>query len=41
MTANANDENILLLELKDGTVTIEMKPEVAPNACSKNKRISK
>lgn len=30
MTANANDENILLLELKDGTVTIEMKPEVAP-----------
>ena len=30
MTANANDENILLLELKRGTVTIEMKPEVAP-----------
>ena len=30
MTTNANDENILLLELKDGTVTIEMKPEVAP-----------
>ena len=30
MTANAN-ENILLLELKDGVVTIEMKPEVAPN----------
>ena len=30
MTANANDENILLMELKSGTVTIEMKPEVAP-----------
>ena len=30
MTANAN-ENILLLELKDGVVTIEMKAEVAPN----------
>ncbi|MDB9971624.1 peptidylprolyl isomerase [Alphaproteobacteria bacterium] len=30
MTAEAN-ENILLLELKDGIVTIEMKPEVAPN----------
>ncbi|MDB9762172.1 peptidylprolyl isomerase [Alphaproteobacteria bacterium] len=30
MTTEAN-ENILLLELKDGTVTIEMKPEVAPN----------
>ena len=30
MTANGNDENILLLELKSGTVTIEMKPEVAP-----------
>jgi peptidylprolyl isomerase len=29
MTAEAN-ENILLLELKDGIVTIEMKPEVAP-----------
>jgi len=30
MITEAN-ENILLLELKDGTVTIEMKPEVAPN----------
>jgi len=30
MTTEAN-ENILLLELKDGIVTIEMKPEVAPN----------
>ena len=29
MTTEAN-ENILLLELKDGVVTIEMKPEVAP-----------
>jgi peptidylprolyl isomerase len=29
MTTEAN-ENILLLELKDGIVTIEMKPEVAP-----------
>jgi len=31
MNASANDENILLLELKDGVVTIQMKPEVAPN----------
>ena len=30
MNASANDENILLLELKDGIVTIEMKPESAP-----------
>ena len=31
MNASANDENILLLELKEGVVTIQMKPEVAPN----------
>ena len=38
MTANAN-ENILLLELKDGVVTIEMKPEVAPNHVKRIKEL--
>jgi len=38
MTANAN-ENILLLELKDGIVTIEMKPEVAPNHVKRIKEL--
>mgnify|MGYP001469053672 CR=1 FL=1 len=38
MTANA-DENILLLELKDGVVTIEMKPEVAPNHVKRIKEL--
>ena len=38
MTANAND-NILLLELKDGIVTIELKPKVAPNHVSRIKEL--
>jgi len=38
MTANAND-NILLLELKDGIVTIELKPDVAPNHVSRIKEL--
>ena len=38
MTANA-DENVLLLELKDGVVTIEMKPEVAPNHVKRIKEL--
>ena len=36
MTANAND-NIILLELKDGIVSIELKPDVAPNHVSRIK----
>jgi peptidylprolyl isomerase len=38
MTIEAND-NILLLELKDGIVTIQMKPEVAPNHVSRIKEL--
>ena len=38
MTVNAND-NILLLELKDGIVTIELKPDVAPNHVSRIKEL--
>ena len=38
MTANAN-ENIFLLEIKDGVVTIEMKPEVAPNHVKRIKEL--
>ena len=39
MNASANDDNILLLELKDGTVIIEMKPEVAPNHVARIKEL--
>ena len=39
MNANANDEDILLLELKDGMVTIQMKPEVAPNHVARIKEL--
>tara|TARA_B110000003_G_scaffold188324_1_gene187189 strand:- start:855 stop:1334 length:480 start_codon:yes stop_codon:yes gene_type:complete len=38
MTTEAND-NTLLLELKDGIVTIEMKPEVAPNHVARIKEL--
>jgi len=38
MTIEAND-NILLLELKDGIVTIEMKPDVAPNHVKRIKEL--
>jgi peptidylprolyl isomerase len=38
MTANAND-NILLLELKDGIVSIELKPDAAPNHVSRIKEL--
>jgi len=38
MTIEAND-NILLLELKDGIVTIQMKPEVAPKHVSRIKEL--
>ena len=38
MNIEAND-NILLLELKDGIVTIQMKPEVAPNHVSRIKEL--
>ena len=41
MNAAANDENILLLELKDGTVTIEMKPDVAPKHVERIKELVK
>jgi len=39
MNASSNDDNILLLELKNGLVTIQMKPEVAPNHVSRIKEL--
>jgi peptidylprolyl isomerase len=29
----ADPDNTLLMQLKDGTVTIEMRPDLAPKAC--------
>ncbi len=44
-TANAADikdpENTLLLQLKDGTVVIELKPEVAPNHVKRLKELAR
>ena len=39
MNASSNDDDILLLELKDGVVTIQMKPEVAPNHVARIKEL--
>ena len=34
-------ENTILIELKDGTVTIELMPEVAPKHCERIKELSR
>ncbi|MFC7735951.1 peptidylprolyl isomerase [Roseomonas sp. GCM10028921] len=39
-TEDAKAENILLLELKDGTVTIELRPDLAPKHVERIKTLS-
>ncbi|MEL7344800.1 MAG: peptidylprolyl isomerase [Pseudomonadota bacterium] len=37
----AEPENTLLIELKDGTVTIELMPEIAPKHCERIKELAR
>ena len=41
MVGNANLENIILIELKDGTVKIELLPDVAPQHCGRMRELAR
>ena len=41
MNNDGNLENIILIELKDGTVKIELLPDVAPQHCNRMKELAR
>ena len=41
MSNDGNLENIILIELKDGTVKIELLPDVAPQHCNRMKELAR
>lgn len=41
MADSADPENTILVELKDGTVTIELLPDVAPQHCERMKELAR
>ena len=41
MTEYKDPENTILMELKDGTVVIELLPDIAPNHCSRMKELAR
>jgi len=41
MAENADLENTLIVELKDGTITIELLPDIAPEHCARIKELAR
>ena len=41
MAEYKDPENTILMELKDGTVVIELLPDIAPNHCARMKELAR